>query len=51
MNAKKAKVKRKIERQRFYVAYEIWRASEPPRYRFIKWRKWKNAEPKQKHQR
>lgn len=45
MNVKKAKLKRQINREILFIARERWLASEPPRWRFIKWRKWRDAEP------
>lgn len=46
MNAKKARLNRKVDRFARYVAREKWKEAEPPRYRVFKWRKWKRAEPK-----
>lgn len=41
MNAKKARLKRQIDRSSQFVRYEAWKSIEPPRYRFIQRRKWK----------
>lgn len=41
MNAKKARLNRQINRSSQYVRYQVWKSLEPPRFRFVKWRKWK----------
>lgn len=45
MSEKQEKKKRYNQRLEFIALFEKWLASEPPMWRFIKWRKWKNSRP------
>lgn len=45
MSEKTEKRKRLNERLQFVREFELWIASEPPRWRFIRWRKWLDARP------
>ena len=45
MNEKQEKKRRYNLRLEFIAHFNKWLDSEPPRWRFIRWRKWKNSRP------
>ena len=45
MNEKQEKKRRYNLRLEFIAHFNKWLDSEPPRWRFIRWRKWKNRRP------
>ena len=45
VNEKQEKKRRYNLRLEFIAHFNKWLDSEPPRWRFIRWRKWKNSRP------
>ena len=45
MNEKQEKKRRDNLRLEFIAHFNKWLDSEPPRWRFIRWRKWKKNRP------
>lgn len=45
MNEKQEKKRRYNLRLEYIAHFNKWLESEPPRWRFIRWRKWKNSRP------
>lgn len=45
MSAKREKQVRRIARNQFRFARNMWLRSEPPRWRIFKYMKWKKAKP------
>ena len=46
MSAKRDKQVRRIARNQFWFARNMWIQVKPPRWRIFKYMKWKKAEPK-----
>lgn len=45
MNEKQEKKRRYNLRLEFIARFNKWLDNEPPRWRFIRWRKWKKSRP------
>lgn len=46
MSESREKKMRRVVKANYFVRLERWQASEPPKWRFFAWRKWKNSKPK-----
>ncbi len=46
MSAKREKKRRQKAKQEYNTMVKIWRSWEPPKWRFIAWRRWRDSRPK-----